>query len=256
MTPELKRAAEPGQRRILAIDFGRKRMGLAISDELQLTARPLATLARTNRRNDLRRLREMVRMHGVGKIVVGNPVRLDGSEGEMVREAAQFAARIRKELRILVELFDERLSSWEAQETARVMKPKSKRQDTGIDATAAAIILREFLEREHALDRFGVNRKISSFVMPLGYSFNLDGSMIYTTFAALFVPTLCASSVGTVPCPTSPIRSVPAARASPMSVYGSSGAPPATSGKTVRWPCVAARPSVMSSMRVPPFRGT
>jgi putative Holliday junction resolvase len=150
MTPEFKEAVKPGQSRILAIDFGRKRMGLAISDELQLTARPLATLARTNRRNDLRRLRDVVRAHGIGKIVVGNPVRLDGSEGEMAREAAQFAARIRKELRIPVELFDERLSSWEAQETAKVTKTKSKKQDAGIDAMAAAVILREFLELEHA----------------------------------------------------------------------------------------------------------
>jgi putative Holliday junction resolvase len=149
MTPALKEAAKPGQNRVLAIDFGRKRMGLALSDELRMTARPLVTLTRTNRRNDLRRLRELVRTHGVGRIVVGNPVRLDGSEGEMAKEAAQFAARIQKELHIPVEMFDERLSSWEAQETATVKRPKRNKQDIGIDAVAAAVILRDFLEREH-----------------------------------------------------------------------------------------------------------
>ena len=149
MTHEFKEPAKPGQSRVLAIDFGGKRIGLALSDELRMTARPLATLMRTNRRNDLRRLREMVRAHGVGRIVVGNPVRLDGSEGEKAREAAQFAARIQKELQIPVEMFDERLSSWEAQDSAKLKKPKRKKQDAEIDAMAAAIILRDFLEREH-----------------------------------------------------------------------------------------------------------
>jgi putative pre-16S rRNA nuclease len=144
-----KLAAKPDRRRVLAIDFGRKRMGLAVSDELQMTAQPLATLARSNRRNDVRRLREVVRVHAIGKIVVGNPVRLDGSEGEMAQEAARFAARIQIELRIPVELFDERLSSWEAQESAIAKRPKRRKQGAGIDAIAAAVILRDFLEREH-----------------------------------------------------------------------------------------------------------
>lgn len=149
MTQTLKEATTSGHGRVLAIDFGRKRIGLALSDELHMTARPLATLTRTNRRNDLRRLRELVRAHGVGRIVVGNPVRLDGSVGEMAQESAQFAARIKKELQIPVEMTDERLSSWEAQNSAKLKKPKRKKQDVGIDAMAAAVILRGFLEREH-----------------------------------------------------------------------------------------------------------
>ncbi|MBI1738847.1 MAG: Holliday junction resolvase RuvX, partial [Acidobacteria bacterium] len=79
MTPALNNAAQPGKGRVLAIDYGRKRIGVAISDELGMTARPLETLERTNRRNDLRRLRELACKHEVARIVVGNPVRLDGS---------------------------------------------------------------------------------------------------------------------------------------------------------------------------------
>jgi len=129
------------------MDYGRRRIGLALSDELHLTARPLATLARTNRRDDLRRLRELVRKHGVRQIVVGHPLRLDGSAGEMAAEAERFAARVEKELGLPVELVDERLTSWEARETAAETKPRPGKERS-LDEIAAAVILRDYLERE------------------------------------------------------------------------------------------------------------
>src|ERR1700680_1866976 len=103
--------------RVLAIDYGRRRFGLAISDELRVTARPLETLERKNRREDMRRLREIVRREGVGRVIVGHPLHLDGGASEMGEEAAHFAARIAKELKVEVELVDERLTSWEAEQT-------------------------------------------------------------------------------------------------------------------------------------------
>lgn len=131
--------------RVLAIDYGRRRIGLALSDELRLTAQPLATLARTNRRNDLRRLREIVREHEVRAFVVGHPLHLNGSAGEMAGEAARFAARLRKEFGLPVELMDERLSSWEAgQLSAPAVRAKKK---SSLDHLAAAVILRDYLER-------------------------------------------------------------------------------------------------------------
>lgn len=139
-------AAAPPRLRILAIDYGKRRIGLAISDEMGLTARPLAVLTRTNRRNDLRRLRELAREHAVGRIVVGQPLNMDGSAGSMAEEAARFAARIQKELGLPVELADERLSSWEAEQ----MRPsKAGRHGVAKDDIAAAVILRDFLERRH-----------------------------------------------------------------------------------------------------------
>jgi putative Holliday junction resolvase len=140
-------------------------MGLAISDPAALTARPLATLERTNRREDLRRLRAIVREHGVRRILVGNPIHLDGSPSEMAEEAAGFAHRLEKQLGLPVELVDERLSSWEAREVlatqggARGKKPSAdvppgtrrKKVQRTLDAVAAAVILRDYLEREHAL---------------------------------------------------------------------------------------------------------
>ncbi len=135
--------------RILAIDYGRRRIGLAISDEMGLMARPLATLTRTNRRNDLRRLREIARAHGAGRILVGHPLNLDGTAGEMAAEAARFAARIRKGLGLPVELAEERLSTWEA-EQMRDARPQRRQREAPVDAVAAAVILRDYLERREA----------------------------------------------------------------------------------------------------------
>jgi putative transcription antitermination factor YqgF len=78
-------------RRTLAVDYGRKRIGLALSDELGLTARPLATITRVNRHRDMSRLREACRKNGVTHIIVGHPLHMTGEAGEMADEAARFA---------------------------------------------------------------------------------------------------------------------------------------------------------------------
>ncbi|HKV03634.1 MAG TPA: Holliday junction resolvase RuvX [Candidatus Acidoferrales bacterium] len=135
-------AGEKKQRRILGVDYGRKRIGLALSDELGMTAQPLATLVRANRQNDLRRLREICRKHGVGRVVVGQPLHLSGEAGPMAEEAARFAERLRKGLGIEVDLQDERLTSWEAETQAPV-----RRKRAPLDDVAAAILLRDYLEK-------------------------------------------------------------------------------------------------------------
>lgn len=164
----------PNLARVLAIDYGRRRLGLALSDALGLTAQPLTTLAHANRRDDLRRLRKLVRQHSVQRIIVGHPLHLDGSASEMAAEAARFAARIEKQLGLPVELVDERLSTWEAEHmlaaketysaerrhSARRQGSQGVRRHGGagvhnqggqrIDEMAAAVILRDYLERERA----------------------------------------------------------------------------------------------------------
>lgn len=153
------RRAAPNAGRILAIDYGRKRVGLALSDELGLTSRPLTTLARTNRRDDLRRIRLLVREHQVRAIVVGLPLRLDGTTGEMALEVQRFATRLTKELGLPVEMMDERLTSWEAGEIplagnrGRTAAPAGKANRNAAkseekvprDDVAAALILRDYL---------------------------------------------------------------------------------------------------------------
>ncbi|MDR3720261.1 MAG: Holliday junction resolvase RuvX [Candidatus Acidoferrales bacterium] len=143
---EISAAAEK-PRRILAVDYGRKRIGLALSDELGLTAQPLGTLVRMNRQKDLSRLREACRTHGVTHIIVGHPLHMTGEAGEMANEAARFAARIEKEIGIDVELVDERLTSWEAAQTVAETRPSARRKREPLDDVAAAILLRDYLEQ-------------------------------------------------------------------------------------------------------------
>jgi putative Holliday junction resolvase len=138
---------ESRRRRILAIDYGRKRIGLALSDELQLTAQPFLVLKRVNRRDDLRRLGDICRTQGVTRILVGHPLHITGEVGEMAQEAARFAARLRKELGIEVHLVDERLTSWEATQMLAETGSSSRRIKSSLDDVAAAIFLREYLER-------------------------------------------------------------------------------------------------------------
>jgi len=144
---------------ILAVDYGRARIGLAISETEAQLARPLLTLERVNRNEDMRRLRELAREHGVRQIVVGLPLRLDGSRGEMAEEATRFAARLRKQLGLPVDMLDERLTSWEAErlleeQSGRVLhdaktqaKGGNKPVRASVDAVAAAVILKEYLEQ-------------------------------------------------------------------------------------------------------------
>src|ERR1700676_2982291 len=143
---------------ILAIDYGQKRLGLALSDECCVTSRPFAIWTRINRRRDLTRLRELVRQHAVRRIVIGLPLHLDGTQSEMSEEAMGFAARVEKALGIPVEMMDERLSSWEAEQTVGANKSaasshRGRKQRRGpnrrtkFDDVAAAVILRDYLDR-------------------------------------------------------------------------------------------------------------
>lgn len=148
--------------RILALDYGRARIGMAIASAEAALAQPLGTLERINRNEDMRRIRELVREHGVKQIVVGLPLRLDGTRGEMAEEAARFGERVRKQIGVPVEMVDERLTSWEAErlleeQQGRTMhaatSKKRKQENTklGVDAMAAALILKEYLDRRQAL---------------------------------------------------------------------------------------------------------
>ena len=163
MSPSAARAAKPASAagKILAIDYGRARIGLAIAEAPHGLAQPLATLERINRNEDMRRLRELVRDQSVKLILVGLPLRLDGTRGDMAEETERFAQRIRKQIGLPVEMADERLTSWEAERQleeqfgrrSKIAESSSKKKATekfSVDSMAAAILLREYLERMHA----------------------------------------------------------------------------------------------------------
>src|SRR5258708_12072075 len=101
------------RRSILAVDYGRARIGLALADAETRMARPLSTMERINRNEDMRRLRELVREQGVKQIVVGLPLRLDGTRGEMAEETERFAQPLRKQIGVPVQTVDERRTRWE-----------------------------------------------------------------------------------------------------------------------------------------------
>ena len=135
----------PKSARILAIDYGRGRIGLAISDELALTASPLPVMQRKNRRDDFRRLQKLLGEYQVGLVLVGKPVHLSGRQSEMAEEASRFAERLAKDLGVKVELLDERLTSWEAEQLSKDVRG-SKNKQQHLDSMAAAILLREYLD--------------------------------------------------------------------------------------------------------------
>jgi putative holliday junction resolvase len=142
---------------ILAIDYGKKRLGLALSDEFGITSRPFATWTRINRRRDLARLRELVIKAKIRRIIVGLPLHLNGTPSEMSEESRSFGLRVEKAIGLPVEMVDERLSSWEAHETVALhdsgkrSRSASARNESkkanAIDDVAAAIILRDYLDR-------------------------------------------------------------------------------------------------------------
>lgn len=162
---EASRAAPGTEGAILSIDYGRESMGLAIASANTKMAQPLSTLRRINRNEDMRRLRELAREHRVKQIIVGLPLNLDGTRGEMAEETERFGRRVHKQLGVLVEMVDERLTSWEAERlleetqgrflhgpqkgAGRTQRKPPKRAT--VDAVAAAVILKEYLERQAQL---------------------------------------------------------------------------------------------------------
>jgi putative holliday junction resolvase len=139
------KSSEKGARAILAIDYGRRKIGLALSDALALTARPLAIVPRTNRSAAFRTLRELSRQHNVGLIIVGCPLHLSGKASDLSNEATRFASRLRKELGLPVEMFDERLTTWQANQIL-TSHGGSSNQNRSLDALAAAVFLQEYLD--------------------------------------------------------------------------------------------------------------
>jgi putative Holliday junction resolvase len=132
--------------RILALDFGSKNIGLAVSDELGLTAQGLPTLRRSNKRNDLDHLRRAIRQFGVSEIVLGLPLRMSGLEGVQAEKVHAFAEELRRRFKLPVHLYDERLTSVEANRVLRESEMSIQRRAEVVDQLAAVLILQSFLE--------------------------------------------------------------------------------------------------------------
>jgi putative Holliday junction resolvase len=135
-----------GSGRILAIDYGSRRMGLAVSDALGITAQGLETLERKNKRSDFARLERVIREYQVTEIVLGNPLRMSGEEGTQSRKVAEFADELRRRFELPVHLWDERLTSSEANRLLRESEVSLHKRVQAVDRMAATLILQSFLQ--------------------------------------------------------------------------------------------------------------
>jgi putative Holliday junction resolvase len=133
--------------RLLALDLGARRVGVAVSDELRLTVRPLATLQRGNWKKLLREIAELRERFDARGVVVGLPLSLDGSEGAAAADARRIARNLELSLGVPVHLQDERLTSRAAEEALRAAGHTPAEINTLVDSAAAALILRDFLAR-------------------------------------------------------------------------------------------------------------
>ncbi len=136
--------------RYLGIDLGRARIGLALADDILRSARPLKAVLHRNADSDLAEIGEVAREYEVTQAVVGLPLNMDGSEGPGARMARAFAPRLSSALGVPVDLFDERLSTFEAQDRLRARGISSREMKDLVDAEAAAVILQGWLDRRAA----------------------------------------------------------------------------------------------------------
>jgi putative Holliday junction resolvase len=136
--------------RVLALDMGERRVGVAVSDPTGTVARPLQTLVRGSRQEDFAAIAGLVAEYDVGLLVVGRPLSLDGTEGPQARRVIRYVEALAARLPIRVVLWDERFTTAAAQEILRQSRGKKRRRQARsageVDAIAAAVILQSYLD--------------------------------------------------------------------------------------------------------------
>jgi putative holliday junction resolvase len=136
----------PSISRILALDLGKRRIGLAISDPLRITAQGLPNLVRTNKRNDLDALEQLIRQREVALVLMGNPINMGGKEGRQSAWVREFAGDIEKRTGLPVRLWDERLTSVEAGRVLRSSGISIEKRAAAVDRLSAVILLQSYLD--------------------------------------------------------------------------------------------------------------
>lgn len=132
----------------MGLDVGTKTVGVAIADELGMTAQPITTVRRTNMKADLEALRQLVQEYGVTHAVIGLPLNMDGSEGPRAEASRAFAAVLERSLGVTVELWDERLTTVSAQRVLLEADLSREKRKKVVDTVAASIILQGWLDAQ------------------------------------------------------------------------------------------------------------
>jgi putative Holliday junction resolvase len=140
--------------RILALDVGKKRIGLAVSDPLGITAQGIETLQRTRIRDDLKELKRIAAQWEVTSLLVGRPLHMSGDESRQSEYTREFAERLSKHLGLPVTYWDERLTSAEAERMLRETGISLEQRKKAVDRLAAVLLLESYLENRRIVKSF------------------------------------------------------------------------------------------------------
>jgi putative holliday junction resolvase len=135
-------------KRILAVDYGEKNIGLACSDELGFTVQPLPSIPNAGRGSFVKKVRAIINELGVGKLVLGMPIKMDGTRGDSAIRMEELLEFLKKSLKIPASGMDERLSTLEAMELWGKMSPRRQKRYRSVDSLAAALILERYMREK------------------------------------------------------------------------------------------------------------
>ncbi len=133
--------------KIIGLDYGEARIGVAVSDMLGMIANPLDTISEHDQEKQIEKIIEVIRREGAEKIVVGLPMRMDGTMGHRAEYTKEFAEALSKKSGLPYEMWDERLSSAEAHKLLEAGGVGGKKRKTKVDKIAAVLILQTYLDR-------------------------------------------------------------------------------------------------------------
>jgi len=132
--------------RILALDFGEKRIGVAVSDALNIIAQSVGTIERKGIKNDLKKIQELVREYDASRLIVGLPLNMNGTKGKSADSAIGFVDEIKKEIQVEVEMMDERLTTAQGERILLEADVSRKNRKKNLDKIAAQLILQNYLD--------------------------------------------------------------------------------------------------------------
>jgi putative Holliday junction resolvase len=139
-----------GKNRIMALDFGKRRIGLAVSDELGITAQGLDTLHRSRIREDLDALEKLARQYGVSHFVIGLPLHMSGHESRQAEYTRDFAEKLTRRTGLAVEFWDERWTSVQAERVLKESGISIEKRGLAVDRLSAVLLLDSYLDaRRH-----------------------------------------------------------------------------------------------------------
>jgi putative Holliday junction resolvase len=139
--------------RILGLDFGEKRIGVAVSDSLNIIAQSVGTIERKGIKNDLKKIVGFIKEYRAGRIIVGLPLNMDGTEGKSAKRAIDFVGELKKEVTVEVEMLDERLTTAQGERIFLKANASREKRRKNLDKISAQLILQNYLDLYVQKDR-------------------------------------------------------------------------------------------------------